>query len=90
MSVSSTECPWRLIQIDWEDAFDSPNGWIDLDEYEPKVARFRTVGYLVPDMLAGYHSVTSTWDPDELPDLKTIGCVTHILDKMITRVQYLT
>jgi len=90
MSASSTDkCLWSLVKIKWEDAFDSDNGWIHLPNYKPKTANFVTVGYLIPDLLDGYLSVTSTYDPDEAEEgeCDTVGMVTHILAKMVTSIQ---
>jgi hypothetical protein len=90
MSASSTDkCPWSLVKIRWDDAFDSENGWIDLHSYKPEAARFVTVGYLIPDLLDGYLSVTATYDPDEAieGECVTVGMVTHILARMVTSVQ---
>jgi hypothetical protein len=88
MSASSTDkCPWTLVKVHWDDAHDSENGWIHLSDYKPETARFVTVGYLIPDLLEGYLSLTSTYDPDEAPDCETVGMVTHILARMVTSMQ---
>jgi hypothetical protein len=88
MSSGSTE-KFTLVRVFWEDAFDSDNGWIYLSDYKPSTARFETVGYLIPDLLEGYVSITSTVDPDEAPDYDTVGMVTHILARMVTGMQVL-
>jgi hypothetical protein len=88
MSSGSTE-KLKLVRVHWEDAFDSENGWIDLSDYHPTTARFETVGFLLPDLLEGYVSVTSTYDPDEAPDFETVGMVTHILSRMVTSIVHL-
>lgn len=88
MSSGSTDKP-KLVRVLWEDAFDSENGWVDLSTYHPKTARFETVGFLLPDLLEGYTSITSTFDPDEAPDFETVGMVTHILNKMVTSITFI-
>jgi hypothetical protein len=89
MSSGSTSPKFTLVKVFWEDAFDSENGWIHLSDYKPETARFETVGYLIPDLLDGYVSVTSTIDPDEAPDYETVGMVVHILVSMVTGMQVL-
>jgi hypothetical protein len=68
------------------DAFDSSNGWIEIDEYKPQVCNVISVGFLWPDCLNGYITITGSYFPDELPNLKTIGMVTHIPVEMVKKV----
>jgi hypothetical protein len=79
-------CSWALVVIHWIDAFDSDNGWIELDNYKPEVCNVVSVGYLWPDCLADYITITGSYFPDELPNIKTVGMVTHIPTKMVQRV----
>jgi hypothetical protein len=46
-------CPWSLVSVLWEDAFDGENGWTDIETYSPVPAMVVTVGYLWPDCLPG-------------------------------------
>jgi len=87
MSVGSTKhCPWSLVAVHWTDAFDSENGWVDVEEYTATPAHVVSVGYLWPDALEGYVSVTGSFMPDELPEMKTVGMVTHIPTGMVNKV----
>ena len=51
-------CPWSLVAIHWTDAFDSENGWVDIKTYEPKPAHVVSVGFLHPEIITGYVSIT--------------------------------
>jgi len=82
-------CPWSLVMIHWVDAFDSDNGWIDLEHYKPEVCHVVSVGFLWPDCLKGYVSITGSYFLDESPNLKTIGMVTHIPADMVKKVTVL-
>jgi len=82
-------CPWSLVAIHWVDAFDSDNGWIEMDNYKPEPCNVVSVGYLWPDCLSGYVTITGSFFPDELPNLKTIGMVTHIPTTMVQRISIL-
>ena len=82
-------CPWALVAVHWVDAFDSENGWIEVDSYRPVVCNIVSVGYLWPDCLSGYLSITGSYFPDELPTLKTAGMVTHIPTKMVEKIMVL-
>jgi hypothetical protein len=45
-----------------------------------------SVGWLWPDILEGYVSITGSYMPDELPEMDTIGMVTHIPLGMVNKV----
>lgn len=79
-------CPWSLVAVHWIDAFDSSNGWIDMKDYKPKTCHVVSVGWLWPDILEGYVSITGSYMPDELPEMDTIGMVTHIPLGMVQKV----
>jgi hypothetical protein len=79
-------CPWSLVAVHWTDAFDSKNGWVDISEYHPEAAHVVSVGFLYPDALKGYVSITTSYMPDEVPDLETVGMVTHIPEGMVNKV----
>jgi len=79
-------CPWSLVAIHWIDAFDSSNGWIHTKDYAPKPQHVVSVGWLWPDILEGYLSVTCSWCPEEEPELDSVGMVTHIPLGMVQRV----
>lgn len=83
-------CPWSLVSITWIDAFDSHNGWIDTNEYKPEARTVVSVGYLWPDCLPEYVTITGSYFADEAPNIVTIGMVTHIpasLVKIIKIIQ---
>ena len=82
-------CPWSLVSVHWIDAFDSSNGWIELDDYKPQVANVISVGFLYPDCLSGYVTITGSYFPDEVPNLKTVGMVTHIPVDMVKNITVL-
>ena len=87
MSAGSiSPSPWALVAVHWIDAFDSPNGWINLKDYQPKTQHVVSVGWLWPDLLPGYISVTCSYCPEEEPDAETVGMVTHIPTGMVQKV----
>jgi hypothetical protein len=77
---------WSLVAVHWIDAFDSPNGWIATGDYKPKTQHVVSVGWLWPDILEGYVSLTGSYCPDEEPELDTVGMVTHIPVGMVQKV----
>ena len=77
------KCNWDLVSVHWRDAFDGENGWSDTKEYKPKDATVVTVGWLWPDCLEGYVTLVTSYFPDEVPKLKTVGMPTHIPIGMI-------
>jgi len=79
-------CPWSLVCIHWLDAFDSSNGWVQLDTYKPKAADMVSVGYLYPDCLEDYVTITGTYMADELPAMETVGMLTHIPCAMVKKI----
>lgn len=85
MKTKDVKSEWALVVIHWRDAFDGENGWTDLDKYEPKEATVATVGWLVPDMLAGYVTVVNSYFPDEVDDPKTVGMPIHIPVGMVIK-----
>lgn len=86
MSVGSTKCPWSLVVIHWIDAFDSTNGWIDLSDYKPTATHVISVGYLYPDALEGYVTITGSYFADELPKMDQVGMLTHIPCAMVQKI----
>ena len=82
-------CPWALVAVHWVDAFDSSNGWIELDDYKPQVCNVVTIGFLYPDCLPGYITVTASYFPDEVPNLKTVGMLTHVPSGMVQKIRVL-
>lgn len=87
MSAGSIErCPWALVCIHWLDAFDSHNGWVDINTYKPKPADMVSVGYLYPNCLENYVTITGTYMADELPAMEQVGMLTHIPCAMIQKV----
>jgi hypothetical protein len=87
MSAGSIEhCPWSLVAIHWIDAFDSSNGWINLTDYDPKQADIVSVGYLYPDCLEGYVTITGSYMADELPKMENVGMLTHIPCAMVQKI----
>ena len=79
-------CPWSLVAVHWTDAFDSENGWIDVEDYKPSPTTVVSVGFQWPDCLEGYVSITGSYMPDEPPDLHTVGMVVHIPNGMVNKV----
>jgi hypothetical protein len=86
MFAGLTKSPWSLVAVHWIDAFDSPNGWTDTKDYKAKVQHVVSVGWLWPDILEGYLSVTGSYCPDEDPPMGTVGMVTHVPIGMVQRV----
>lgn len=87
MSVGSIKpCPWSLVCIHWLDAFDSDNGWVSLETYKPVAADMISVGYLYPSCLPNYVTITGTYMADELPEMKTVGMLTHIPCAMVKKI----
>jgi len=85
MKTKDVKSEWTLVVIHWRDAFDGENGWTDLEKYEPKEATVVTVGWLVPDVLAGYVTVVNSYFPDEVDDPKTVGMPIHIPVGMVIK-----
>lgn len=81
-----TPCQWSLVAVHWIDAFDSSNGWIATKEYAPKPQQVVSIGWLWPDILPGYVSVTCSYCPDEEPEMDTVGMVTHIPVGMVQKI----
>lgn len=79
-------CPWALVMVQWADAFDSENGWVQLGSYKPSPCDVVSVGYVCPDILSGHLSITASYFPGELPKIETVGMITHIPIAMIRRV----
>lgn len=87
MSAGSiSPCPWALVAVHWIDAFDSENGWIHTKTYKAKPQHVVSVGWLWPELLDGYVSVTCSYCPDEEPEMDTVGMVTHIPTGMVQKV----
>jgi len=86
MSAGLSKCQWSLVAVHWIDAFDSANGWIGTKTYEPKPQHVISVGWLWPDLLDGYVSVTCSWCPEEEPEMDTVGMVTHIPTGMVQKI----
>lgn len=76
-------CPWSLVSVLWEDAFDGENGWTQVDSYHPEPAMVVTVGYLWPDCLPGYVTLVNSYFPDETEPMVTVGMPTHIPSGMV-------
>jgi len=74
------------VAVHWIDAFDSENGWIHTKTYKAKPQYVVSVGWLWPDLLEGYVSVTCSYCPDEEPEMDTVGMVTHIPSGMVVQV----
>jgi hypothetical protein len=77
------------VMVQWLDAFDGPNGWIEnLDEYQPGPCLPVTVGYLWPQILDGYITLVSTyhWDEDE-EEIIAVSCPTHIPVGMVKKIK---
>lgn len=85
MKTKDVKSEWALVVIHWRDAFDGENGWTDLDKYAPEETTVVTVGWLVPDMLAGYVTVVNSYFPDEVDDPKTVGMPVHIPVGMVIK-----
>ena len=79
-------CPWSLVVIHWIDAFDSSNGWVDLEEYKPSPLSVVSVGYLYPDCLEGYVTITGSYFPDDLPKMESVGMLTHVPCAMVQKI----
>jgi hypothetical protein len=79
-------CPWSLVAIHWVDAFDSTEGWVEMKSYKPSRCDVISVGWIWPDLLDGYLSITGSYMADELPEMQTVGMVTHIPVGMVQRV----
>lgn len=76
-------CPWALVAVHWRDAYDAPNGWTEIATYRPAEQTVVTVGWLWPDCLEGYVTLVTSYMPDEVADMKTVGMPTHIPCEMV-------
>lgn len=79
-------CPWSLVVVYWEDAFDGENGWTDMEHYDPKPAMVATVGWVWPDCLSGYITLVNSYFPDEVSNMSTVGMPVHIPTGMVRKV----
>lgn len=82
-------CPWPLVAVLWKDAFDGENGWCDVEKYSPRQATVVSVGFLWPECLQDYITITGSYMPDEVPDLKSVGMPVHIPVDMVVRIVHL-
>jgi hypothetical protein len=83
--MKQIKCTWDLVSIHWRDAYDGENGWTTIKEYKPTDATVVTVGWLWPNCLEGYVTLVTSYFPDEVPNLKTVGMPTHIPNEMIIK-----
>ena len=75
--------PWSVVRVEWRDAYDAPNGWTDVNEYKGEDQIASTVGYVWPNCLENYLTLSSTIFESELPKPECAGNVTHIPIAMI-------
>jgi len=75
-----------MVAVHWIDAYDSENGWIETKTYKPKPQHVISVGWLWPDLLEGYVSITGSYCPNDEPEMETVGMITHIPVGMVRRV----
>jgi hypothetical protein len=78
-------CSWPLVAVLWKDAFDGPNGWTNIKDYETEPAMVCTVGWLWADCLQGYLTLVNSYFPDEADDMHTVGMPVHIPVGMVKR-----
>ena len=84
-----TTCPWSLLSVLWEDAFDGENGWTEISSYHPTRAMVVTVGYAWPGCLSGYLTLVNSYFPDEVEDMQTVGMPVHIPLGMVRKITVL-
>lgn len=60
-----------------------------METYKPAACHVVSVGFLWPECLPGYVTITGSYMPDEVPNLKTLGMVTHIPTAMVIKVTVL-
>ena len=77
------KCKWDLVSVHWTDAFDGENGWTDIKEYKPFPRTVVTVGWLWKDCLEGHVTLVTSYFPDEIENMKTVGMPTHIPNGMV-------
>jgi hypothetical protein len=87
--VADVNCPWSLLSVLWEDAFDGENGWTEVKSYRPEAALVVTVGYAWPGCLPGYITLVNSYFPDEVDDLNTVGMPVHIPLGMVKKITIL-
>ena len=81
--MKSIKCKWDLVSVHWTDAFDGENGWTDIKDYKPFPRTVVTVGWLWPDCLEGHVTLVTSYFPDEVVNMKTVGMPTHIPNGMV-------
>jgi len=77
------------VMVQWVDAFDGPNGWIeDLEAYRPNQCIPITIGYLWPQIVPGYITLVSTyhWEEED-GEIAAISCPTHIPVGMVKTIK---
>ena len=77
------KCNWDLVSVHWRDAYDAENGWTVIKDYKPTDTTVVTVGWLWPNCLEGHVTLVTSYFPDEVPNLKTVGMPTHIPNGMV-------
>lgn len=80
-------CPWSLVAVLWEDAFDGENGWTEIHSYRPEPAMVVSVGFLWPNCLEGYVTIVNSYFPDEADDMQTVGMPVHIPVGMVKEIK---
>lgn len=88
--MQKNEKPPVPVRILWMDAFEGPQGWMYLSEYEPKEVTPITLGWIFQDgpKLEGYTTVYSTHFTDD-EGATVVADPNHIPDKMIIHIDYL-
>ena len=81
--MKPVKCKWDLVSVHWTDAFDGENGWTDIKEYKPFPRTVVTVGWLWKDCLEGHVTLVTSYFPDEIENMKTVGMPTHIPNGMV-------
>ena len=82
-TMKPIKCNWDLVSVHWRDAYDAENGWTVIKDYKPTDTTVVTVGWLWPNCLEGYVTLVTSYFPDEVPNLKTVGMPTHIPIPMV-------
>ena len=81
--MKAVKCKWDLVSLHWTDAFDGENGWTDIKDYKPFPRTVVTVGWLWKDCLEGHVTLVTSYFPDEIENMKTVGMPTHIPNGMV-------
>lgn len=77
---------WHPVKIRWRDAFSADSPWEGVSSYDPTECVVTTFGHLWKNCLDQYVTVAGSIISSELPNLETVGDITHIPYDMVLEI----